>query len=45
VADFPVRRVVGAHHFLADLTLPFGRVVHDYNKEAEQLVGTAIAAE
>src|SRR5215470_4833299 len=33
VADFPVRRVVGAHHFLADLTLPFGRVVHDYNKE------------
>ena len=22
VADFPVRRVVGAHHFLADLTLP-----------------------
>ena len=35
VADFPVRRVVGAHHFLADLTLPFGRVVHDYNKEAE----------
>ena len=34
VADFPVRRVIGAHHFLADLTLPYGRVVHDYNKQA-----------
>ncbi len=33
VADFPVRRVIGAHHFRADLTLPFGRVVHDYNKQ------------
>jgi len=32
VADFPVRRVVGAHHFVADLTLPYGRVVYDYNK-------------
>jgi acetoacetate decarboxylase len=21
---------VGAHHFLADLTLPYGRVVYDY---------------
>jgi acetoacetate decarboxylase len=30
VADFPVRRVIGAHHFIADLTLPYGRVVHDY---------------
>ena len=35
VADFPVRRVIGAHHFLADLTLPFGRVVYDYNKQSE----------
>jgi acetoacetate decarboxylase len=25
VADFPVRKIVGAHHFLADLTLPYGR--------------------
>jgi len=32
VADLPVRRVIGAHHFIADLTLPYGRVVHDYNK-------------
>ena len=45
VADFPVRRVIGAHHFLADLTLPFGRVVHDYNKEAGQVEATGLAAE
>ena len=32
VADFPVRRVIGARHFVADLTLPYGRVVHDYNR-------------
>src|SRR5262249_53795540 len=32
VADLPVRRVIGAHHFLADLTLPYGRVVYDYNR-------------
>jgi acetoacetate decarboxylase len=30
VADLPVRRVVGARHFIADLTLPYGRVLHDY---------------
>jgi len=33
VADLPVRRIIGAHHFLADLTLPYGRVIHDYTKE------------
>ena len=32
VADFPVRRIVGAHHFVADVTLPYGRVLYDYNK-------------
>jgi acetoacetate decarboxylase len=32
VADLPVRRIVGAHHFLADLTLPYGRVIYDYLK-------------
>jgi hypothetical protein len=41
LADFPVRRVIGAHHFLADLTLPYGRVVHDYNKEADDLAEAA----
>ena len=30
VADLPVHRVVGAHHFIADLTLPYGRVLYDY---------------
>lgn len=30
VADMPVRKIVGAHHFIADLTLPYGRVLHDY---------------
>ena len=34
VADLPVRRIAGAHHFLADLTLPYGRVIYDYLKEA-----------
>ena len=34
VADFPVRKIVAAHHFLADLTLPYGHVLYDYNKEA-----------
>ncbi len=45
VADFPVRRVVGAHHYIADLTLPFGRVVHDYIREAEAAAATGLAAE
>jgi acetoacetate decarboxylase len=35
VADLPVRRVIGAHHFVADLTLPYGKVVYDYNAPAE----------
>ncbi len=30
VADLPVRRVVDGKHFIADLTLPYGRVLHDY---------------
>ena len=30
VADFPVRRMIGGRHFIADLTLPYGRVIHDY---------------
>ena len=30
VADLPVRKILGAHHFIADLSLPYGRVVHDY---------------
>ena len=30
VADFPVRRIVEGRHFIADLSLPYGRVLHDY---------------
>src|ERR1700759_3881631 len=41
VADFPVRRVIGAHHYIADLTLPYGRVVFDYNKEVDAVAQQA----
>ncbi len=34
VADFPIKRIVTGKHYLADITLPYGRVVHDYLKEA-----------
>lgn len=30
LADLPVRRSFGGLHFIADLTLPYGRVLHDY---------------
>jgi acetoacetate decarboxylase len=30
VADLPVRKVLGGLHLLADLTLPYGQVMHDY---------------
>lgn len=30
VADLPVKRVHGGLHFIADLTLPYGRVLYDY---------------
>lgn len=32
VARLPVKKVVGAAHILTDLTLPYGKVVHDYLK-------------
>ena len=34
VADLPVQRVLGGSHFVADLTLPYGRVLFDYLAEA-----------
>jgi acetoacetate decarboxylase len=43
VADFRVRRVIGAHHFLADLTLPYGRMAYDDNKEADDAVAQQAA--
>jgi acetoacetate decarboxylase len=30
VADLPVRKALGGLHFIADLTLPYGRVLHSY---------------
>lgn len=30
VASLPIRRIVSAVHILTDLTLPYGKVVHDY---------------
>jgi acetoacetate decarboxylase len=33
VADLPVRKVMGGLHFIADLTLPYGRILHDYLKQ------------
>ena len=32
VADLPIKRIIGGRHFIADLTLPFGRVLLDYLK-------------
>lgn len=34
VADLPVRKVLGGTHFVADLTLPYGRVLYDYLQPA-----------
>lgn len=34
VANLPVRRVLSATHLITDLTLPYGKVVWDYLKEA-----------
>jgi acetoacetate decarboxylase len=30
VADLSVKKVLGGRHIVADLTLPYGRVLHDY---------------
>ena len=30
IADLPVHKAVGGLHFIADLTLPYGHVLHDY---------------
>jgi len=36
VADLPVKRVFSGHHLIADLTLPYGRILYDYLKEQEE---------
>ncbi|MBU2534145.1 MAG: acetoacetate decarboxylase family protein, partial [Alphaproteobacteria bacterium] len=30
VADLPARRIIEGQHIIADLSLPYGRVVNDY---------------
>jgi len=30
LADLPVKKVIGGSHFIADITLPYGRVLYDY---------------
>jgi len=35
VADLPVRRIIGGSHFIADMTLPYGKVEVDYLKEGK----------
>ena len=44
VADLPVRKVVHGMHFLADLTLPYGRVLYDYKKQTATKVHKASTA-
>ncbi len=34
VADLPIKRIVGGKHYVGDLTLPHGRVLFDYIKDA-----------
>jgi len=36
LADLPVVRVVGSSYFIADVTLPYGNVLHDYLAEARR---------
>ncbi|HEY9773665.1 MAG TPA: acetoacetate decarboxylase [Planktothrix sp.] len=36
VADLPVKKCIGGSHFIADLTLPYGRVLYDYLLEHKQ---------
>jgi len=33
VADLPVKKVIEGMHFIADITLPYGRVLYDYPKK------------
>lgn len=35
VADLPVRRVIGARHFVVDMTLPAGQVLVDYLEDRD----------
>ena len=43
VADLPVRRIVEGRHFIADLSLPYGRVLYDYLKAERDMQSHALA--
>ena len=30
LADLPVKSITGAMHMVTDMTLPYGKVIHDY---------------
>jgi acetoacetate decarboxylase len=36
VADLPVKKIVGGLHLVADISLPYGRVLYDYKKIVPQ---------
>lgn len=40
VANFPILEVVGGTHMLADIILPYGTVIHDYQKEENKHCGS-----
>jgi acetoacetate decarboxylase len=42
VADLPVKRVIGAVHFIADLTLPCGGVLYDYKADTRKRLAQAV---
>jgi acetoacetate decarboxylase len=33
LADLPIKRMVGGNHYIADMSLPYGKVEYDYLKE------------
>ena len=43
VADLPVWRIVEGRHFVADLSLPYGRVLYDYLMQSDQSEATSMA--
>jgi acetoacetate decarboxylase len=32
LADLPIKRIIGGSHFIADMSLPYGKVEYDYLK-------------
>jgi len=38
LADLPIKRIIGGRHLIADLVLPYGRVLHDYLLEGASMI-------